>query len=233
MTTSQDVEVLVAQISADIGSRVARMPQYGYRDSLALCAIDSVYSLAAKYQATTNVVTRYRVARGAAAETDSLANLVNAIDAVGGPYDAAESLFENRNVAPGTHTLKSVALYNTAHRMVAFGYSTTQQLRAAVETVEGLDAVGRVWRREPGLGYASWTYVAMLAGVEGVKVDRMILRYVGRALGSGDVSKKRITTAVTGAAAHFGVTVSELDNAIWRRESGRAQLPVVDEPVNS
>lgn len=209
------------------------MPNYGYRDSLALCAVDSVYSLAARYQATTNVVSRYRESRGETAEADSLADLVAAIDAAGGPETAAQSLFNNRNVAPGTRTLKSVALYNAAQRMVDHEYSTTQQLRSAVETADGFTRVGRLWRREPGLGPASWTYVAMLAGVEGVKVDRMILRYVGRALGSNETGKKRITAAVSGAAGRLGVTVSELDNAIWRHESGRGQLPVQSEHVRS
>lgn len=232
MNLTDNVTVLVAQITADLGPRIARMPTYGYQDSLALCAIDSVYSLTAKYQATTNVVNRYKTARGALAETDSLLDLVAAIDAAGGPEAAAVSLFGNRNVAPGTRKLKSIALYNAASRMAEAEFSSTEQLRAAATSENGLESVGKLWRREPGLGYASWTYLAMLAGVEGVKVDRMILRYVGRVLGTGELDKKRITAAVAGAASHFGVTVSELDNAIWRKESGRAPLPVEDVSVS-
>lgn len=60
----------------------------GYPDSLALCAIDSVYSLQSRYSAAVRVVDRYRTYRrdqGGRPDRDGASELLAAIQESGGP----------------------------------------------------------------------------------------------------------------------------------------------------
>lgn len=64
----------------------------------------------------------------------------------------------------------------------------------------------------------------MLAGVPGVKADRMICRFVQKASGK---TKPAISPGIAGqavevAAQRLGVSATTLDHAIWRWQSGRA-----------
>lgn len=62
----------------------------------------------------------------------------------------------------------------------------------------------------------------MLVGMPAVKPDRMVLRFLARALGEeADLSKDRAVKAVEVAAAQIGVNVRALDHIIWRAASGR------------
>jgi len=60
----------------------------------------------------------------------------------------------------------------------------------------------------------------MLAGVPGVKPDRMILRFVGEATRSAP-SPARAAELVTQAAVELGVDPRMLDHRIWQVQSGR------------
>jgi hypothetical protein len=63
----------------------------------------------------------------------------------------------------------------------------------------------------------------MLAQIPGVKADRMVIKYVTRAIGCrpGSVLPERATGLVSRAAETNGWNVIHLDHAIWRFESGR------------
>lgn len=60
----------------------------------------------------------------------------------------------------------------------------------------------------------------MLCGVPGVKADRMVVRFVHRAVGE-DVGPAGAAALVQEVAERMGVSFSTLDHAIWRKESGR------------
>lgn len=70
----------------------------------------------------------------------------------------------------------------------------------------------------------------MLCGIPGVKADRMIVAYVGNALG-GKLGEREAATLVGDLASHLKVSRTKLDHAIWRKESGREVylLPSSDE----
>ncbi|MDN4479703.1 hypothetical protein [Demequina muriae] len=214
-------EKLTLRVQRDFPDGIPMLTGYGYPDSLALCAIDSVYSLSVRYGATRNVVARYvahRAASGANANTDSLDGLLRTINAVGGAAACASVLFENQHRAPGTKRLKSEALHGAASKLVALDIRTTEDLRGCAS--EDLANVGRAWTSESGLGYASWRYLLMLAGVPGVKIDRMISRYVVPVLGK-NVTKSEIEATFAGVAERLEVGIHELDHAVWRKQSGR------------
>ena len=187
----------------------------GYPDSLALCAIDSVYSLQSRYSATVRVLDRYRAARraeGADPAHDGATDLLDAIDRSGGPVGAAVHLLGSQAKAPGTRgaVLKSAALAQAVAGLRGLGVETTADLRAADPV-----AAGSVWRVR-GLGPVSWEYLLMLAGTQGVKADTMVRRFVTTAVGAGSlVSSERAGTAVKAVAARLDVTERAFDHAIW------------------
>lgn len=63
----------------------------------------------------------------------------------------------------------------------------------------------------------------MLAGVPGVKADRMVIRYVERAVGAtpGHLGASDAAALVRAVAELTGRNITHLDHAIWRFESGR------------
>ena len=65
--------------------------------------------------------------------------------------------------------------------LVDRGINTAQALRQASD--EQRVELAEVWQKTRGLGSASWDYLTMNAGVEDIKVDRMIRRFFERAIG--------------------------------------------------
>lgn len=193
----------------------------GYTDSLALCAIDSVYSLRARYTSVVRVLDRYRAARraqGADPASDSGPDLTAFIDEVGGPAAFASDVVHNQTKAPGTNILKAATLHEAVRALAAAGCTTTVELRDA--GIDTLDRASTAWRGTKGLGQVSWDYFLMNAGIDGVKADTMVRRFVTLALeADATVGIDRARAAVAGAAETFGVTSRTLDHAIWRYQS--------------
>jgi len=55
---AEDIDALVVNVRRDIGDSIPVIENYGYAGSLALCAIDSVFSLGVRYGSTRKVVAR-------------------------------------------------------------------------------------------------------------------------------------------------------------------------------
>lgn len=68
----------------------------------------------------------------------------------------------------------------------------------------------------------------MLAGVPGVKADRMVVRYVSRALGR-ETDPRESALLVAAVADRYSLSQTRLDHAIWRRESRRAVFTESDD----
>lgn len=226
MTFTDDAVAVADAALAALGPQDSWKGFRGYPDSLALCAIDSTFSLRARYSTVGSVINRYRTVRvqqGGSPETDGTRDLRAAIEAHGGAHASAESLFENRSVAPGTKRLKSEALYAAVSTLDLIGIHSTDDLRQAVSLDVTRAPVERAWLSTKGLGNASWNYLLMLAGQDGVKADRMIIRFVQGAVGNEPVSPDRAHRAVLEAAEKLGVPAAVLDHTIWRHESSRAK----------
>ena len=193
----------------------------GYPDSLALCVIDSVFSLRSRYRSVENALDSYRAVRGALgadADRDGAPQLVDAILRAGGPENASVVLFANQSRAPGTRRLKAAAIMDGAQGLIDTGVRTTADLRRALGASRA-DVRSR-WLSVPGLGPISWDYLAMLAGEDGVKADTWVVRHVTRVAGE-PVSASRAAEALIGAAEILGVSTKTLDHRIWLYESGR------------
>ena len=214
MTVAGDVDAVEKLVRDRLGEPSLWVEPDGYPDSLALCAIDSIYSLQSHYTATVHVLDRYRAYRreqGSDPYKDGVLELLAAIQEVGGPTAAADSLFRNHANAPGTKRLKSVALAEAMGRLAGIGVQTTAHLRSG-DTSEAR----RAWCVR-GFGPVSWDYLLMLSGAQGVKADSRVRQFVTTAVGESSlVSKDRAERAVKAAAGRLGSTQRVLDHAIWQ-----------------
>ncbi len=69
----------------------------------------------------------------------------------------------------------------------------------------------------------TWHYVQMLAGIPGVKPDRMICRFVADSL---KVPRRSVTPPfaldiLTATANQMGVSPTDLDHAVWQFQRSR------------
>lgn len=207
--------------------RGARAPD-GYPASLALCVIDSVQSTGVTYASVGNVIDRYRAyrrAQGGRPETDGAAELVATFDELGGPDGWAREIGNgNKTSTRRGAPLKAAAIHLSVLALAAEGISSAQLLRDATTDTETAHRVRAAWLEVPGQRSGiTWHYVQMLAGVPGVKPDRMIIRFVANAL---NIPTKKVTPhfaleAVERTAEEMGISPTALDHAIWQLQRRR------------
>lgn len=156
------LQTLIEAVASDLGDPSAWGAPVEFRDSLALCALNSTYSLRATSSSVRQVLTRYRAARPAA-NTDSGADLIRTMDEAGGPEDFAHDVLRNDSKLPGTTRLRTDGIYEGLTRLAAPDMSiiTTAHLRAAANDT----AVKKAWTSVAGFGPLSWSYLIMNAGV--------------------------------------------------------------------
>lgn len=191
-----------------------------FRDSLALCALNSAYSLNGSSAAAKNVIARYRAFRPTA-DTDSGPDLMKAMDSAGGPAEFAINILRNERPLARSNRLRPEGIYEGLSRLAALdsAVTTTEHLRTAV--AEGSTATKRAWLSVKGFGPLAWSYLIMNAGVATeTKPDVMIQRYLARALGENDkLGPERTRQVLQLAAAKLSVEPRALDRAIWQYES--------------
>ncbi|GIF99542.1 hypothetical protein [Catellatospora citrea] len=218
--------MLAARVRAEFGDPAGWPRPEGYPDALALCAIDSIQSIGVRYESVGNVVTRYRKFRrdqGGDPAVDGLPQLLRTFEDVGGveAWAARIGTANRTSTHPGA-PLKALAIEQAANALSALDVLTCRDLRACES--DQLEAVRSAWCGVPGQGSGtSWRYLLMLAGVPGVKPDRMIIRFVAGTVSrsEGSVSASLAAAVVLRAAEQLGVTATELDHVVWRRQSGR------------
>lgn len=221
--TAEQLHALVAACEQFRGSEAPK----GYRDGLALCMIDSVQSTGVTYSSVGKVLDRYRAYRrdqyGEPA-ADGAAELLATFDECGGPDGWAARIGTRNRTSTRGGVLKAEAIRNAAAVLTTEGIETTDALREAADDELRLKRVRKAWCEVKGQRSGiTWRYVLMLAGVPGVKPDRMIIRFVADAL---EVPRRSVDTAyaaeiVTAAAPELDMSPTALDHAIWRFQRGR------------
>jgi len=222
------LEALRSACSRDLGDPDLWFKPAGYRDSLALCIIDSIYSTGAHYSSVVNIVRRYcdyRAEQGGDANADGAPELLTNIDELGGADQWASRIGNLRptSTAEGA-PLKAEAIRQVALAFVNLGIRTADELRSTAANANSLRDAKRAWTAAPGQRSGlTWEYALMLAGVPGVKADRMVTRYVARALDREveEVSRAEAADMVRRVAQVNDWDVIRTDHAIWRFESGR------------
>ncbi|SDU81181.1 hypothetical protein SAMN04488544_0341 [Microlunatus sagamiharensis] len=224
MADANLTELVLRRVRDKLGDPDNWRSPTGYPDSLALCIIDSIQSLGVRYSTVELVVRRYRAARPGAADTDGPKELLSTFDDAGDVDDWARDIgTRNRTSTKPGAPLKAAAIKTAASFLDEAGVSSPAQLRAL--DPEQLAEIKTGWLRLPAQRSGiSWRYFLMLAGVPGVKADRMICRFVQDATGKPKplIAPAAAARAIEGAALRLGVSATTLDHAIWRWQSGRA-----------
>lgn len=224
MTDPNLTELVLRRIRDKLGDPGTWKSPTGYPDSLALCIIDSIQSLGVRYSSVEHVLQRYRAARLGAADTDGPAELLGTFDERDGVDRWARDIGNNNRTSTQLGApLKASAIREAASFLEGAGVATPVALRALGP--EQLAAVKARWLRVPGQRSGiSWRYFLMLAGVPGVKADRMICRFVQNASGQAKpvIAPGAAGQAVEAAARRLDVSATTLDHAMWRWQSRRS-----------
>lgn len=223
MVVSQvEVDSLVAYCRENVGDNALWIKPDGYPESLALCIIDSIYSTGSHYSSVVNVINRYREKHGS---SDGAAALVQSISGAGGPRAWAAGVAENMKPA---HTrqgalLKAEVIERAAALMVEQGVDTVDDLVAAVRESPRSNPIHDAWKKLPSQSSGvTYSYLLLLAGLPSVKPDRMVLRFLKKALGTDtELTADRAMELVVAAADRLDVNPRALDHVIWRAASGR------------
>ena len=116
--------------------------------------------------------------------------------------------------------LKAEAVLIEARALAAAGIATPADVFASPP--DRLDHLRESWTVVTGQASGiTWDYFLMLCGLPGVKADRMLQRFVSRALGR-EVTADRAGALVLAAAEGLGVASPQLDYRLWRQESTRS-----------
>lgn len=219
------LRVLEDTVWSDLGDPDLWFAPDGYRDSLALCVIDAVYSDGDQNTSAVDVVERYidhRRAEGVDAYTDGLTELLRTFNQIGGEQNWAEHFSEERTAADGADAAtKACAVHQVARDFTALGVSTTDDLRDAIAHDRGLE-LRHAWCGEPGQwSGATWSYALTLAGIPGVTSDPVVTRYVARSIGKESVSPEYAIELMIRLARRAGWDLLGLDDAVWQFESAR------------
>lgn len=222
--TDEQLQILIDRCEQ---FRNAEAPE-GYRGSLALCIVDSVQSTGVRYASVVKVVNAYRDYRriqGGDPATDGVPELLQTFDELGGPEAWASKIGnQNKTSTRPNAPLKAVAIRDAAAALVSVEVTTTQALRETAKNPDKLRVVEAAWRavvaQRSGI---TWHYMQMLAGIPGIKPDRMIVRFVADALGlpRTRVSPSFASEILTEAASRMKVSPTDLDHGIWQWQRGR------------
>ena len=223
MTEADDLSSLDVAVRAALGGPPWKHP-LTYPGSLGLCILDSIWSMGVRYQGVVNVIDGYRKIRreaGASADSDSPDDLIEAIDALGGPASFADAVSNHQLTSSRSGIPKSDAVRREAVVVSAAGITTVADLTSL--DVSQLDDVRTRWKAIPGQRSGiSFTYFTMLAGVPDVKPDRMICAFVSNALRRpAEATEARSLLTQLHAQRYPGESLLSLDYSIWDYERGR------------
>ncbi|QZH65033.1 hypothetical protein [Mycolicibacterium farcinogenes] len=224
--TAEQLQLLIDRCEQFRGSEAPG----GYPNSLALCIVDSIQSTGVRYAAVEKVVVRYRAYRrdrGGDPNTDGVPELLDTFEVTGGPEAWAEAIGNgHRTSTRAGAPLKAVAILRAVEVLDGMGITTTASLRDAADDKDRYAEVRKAWCGVVGQRSGiTWRYAGMLAGVDGVKPDRMIRRFVTQSLYPGQprrsVDTEFAEAIVKAAAGELGLPEFALDHAIWRFQRGR------------
>jgi hypothetical protein len=219
-----DVAKVVRACEERLNPSAEWKPFEGYPGSLALCVLDAIWSVSARYLITRGVIHRYRTQRRFQGnpDEDGLPELLALYDSVGG-VDAFIDTVGTRNrvsTQPGA-VRKGEAVFRAATRLHDLGVDTAEQFRLADGTPLG-EQVRGAWCAVPGQGSGvSWRYLRMLAGLPDVKPDRMVIRFLRqRCMSMRRVSMRIALSLWCGQRPSTSMSISE--RSITKSGSTRA-----------
>lgn len=213
----------------------AVLPEDYYYQSFTLCVINAVFSINTRYQAARNVVDRYcdhyglqrlRNNRDQLPDTESqepTSSLCRKYEEIGAE-SFAEEIFQNKQrTSTRSGITKSEAVFRTAGVFRHHGVEFLQDIPEAMDRPE----ISRAIRAIPGQASGiSLGYLWMLAGSDDhIKPDRMIVRFLERALGyppSPAEARDLLSTTVNLLKPlRPDLTPRLLDFMVWKHQSAQ------------
>lgn len=191
---------------------------YGYQ-SMAICIIDCVYSLQARYYSSTiPVVERYAqhyLNNNILSSSDGVSALIKHITDTGGPDQFAKKILKNEQRSGGV--LKAEVCLNLARYLSFLHIETVEDFRKFEEP----KLLEIVIRGVKGIGNAGTNYLFMLAGdPDRCKPDTHIHHCVRDACGE-DINDEGCQVLFTEVVKELkkeypDMTVAKLDRIIWK-----------------
>ncbi len=228
----------IAQYCKDnLNLQNAKLSEEYYYRSLPFCIIDAVYSLAARYSSTRNVVIRFCNIEG----LQRLRQIGSSYPDISDQYSVeqfdqslshyndygiiASELFDNRQrTSTRNGILKAEAVHMFSKVLLLHNVNYFQDIQKVIQNNKFETDIYSI----PGQTYGTaLTYFFMLAGEENlVKPDRMVLRFLWRVVGNQSsqqsphawLSKALLVINET----YPSLTLRQLDHEIWKYEKSMA-----------
>ncbi|WP_020143923.1 hypothetical protein [Terracoccus sp. 273MFTsu3.1] len=205
---SNDLDVLHDYVVETIGSSPPEWPG-GWATEVEAALIDAVFSVRARYGSRKRLTGVY----GA---------VVRWRDSRGEPADDLRALayFDETNLRTLTNSGKISGRYKAAIVIQA------AQALVAVGVVHAEDVSTRLpearaaYLSVKGCGPVTWSYFRMLLGIDDVKADTWLMRFVQDRLPHVHTTE-HASRLVTGVADRMNVSATELDHAIWSYRRGQ------------
>ncbi|MGB3764447.1 MAG: hypothetical protein WA966_14630 [Ornithinimicrobium sp.] len=217
-TASDEVDKTVKLAKKELGDTDSWPPPVRL-NGLGLCVMNAVYSTGNRSSAVVRVLDRYRDLRrerGCDPESDTPDDVIAEIERQRGPEGFADTL-NNRWRAWQSRQApyKTEVIYGAARLLQRSGVQTSDRLSLVLEAPGERDRIKAEWLALPGQRSGlTWRYFLMNAGVPGVKADRMIIRWISRAV-ERRVTARDAESILLGAAGRMGVDAGLLDHAVW------------------
>jgi len=220
MSASEDVGAVLEACRSIVPPEMDSLKGPDGYESVPLCAVDAIFSIGVKYEGVERVVRRYKEywsAKGVNA--DSIQHTTHDfVREFAGRSDLADTVFMNRQrTSTRAGILKADAVAQLLKTLDELEIQTTSQLRNHFDD----DQVDRAIRCVHGQGSGvSAKYLFLLAGVEdAVKPDRMIIRFVSKAVGRRvtplEAQELVVATAKELQVTNPLLTPRVLDHIIW------------------
>ena len=224
----KSTELDIAFVLQELGEPANWERPTGYRSSLALCVLDSIWSIGIRYSTVKKVLNLYLQQRGLAglsasqACTDGPTEFLGWYPALGQPSSPerlAEAVQNQNRTSSRGGVLKAEAVIQAMTLLQQLGIETTDAL------LEREDELGSLWKSQIAgqRSGISWTYLLMLAGKPGVKPDRMVHRFMTRMGAPRGMSPEEFVALIHTELDDSRITPSDVDHQIWLTE--RSERP--------
>ncbi|WP_072687488.1 heme peroxidase [Rhodococcus marinonascens] len=221
MTVSADaLETVVTACRDRLGDPSGWVTSVAYRRSLALCIIESVQSRAGHSEAA--VVDRYLAYRRARLDqpvTDGARDLLRTFEEAGSSDQWAGKVgsYKRRYCATGVQ-IEARHIQQAAERLHQLRINSIDDLLEAAHDEAALEQIHDAWVEVCGESSdVTWAHFLMLAGIPGVRPNRVADIFVSGALGiSGTADASHAEEILEATAAELGVDPDQLDYAIRR-----------------
>jgi hypothetical protein len=219
----QEIDCVRSRVSAVLPPQLEWSMRDGWKNEIESALIDAVFSARARYGGGTTgvrgIVARWR--RQPDNEQRSMDDLTELVRVAGDPSAFADTL-GNHQLVPGHgsgRSTKASAVLGVARDLLAIRVLHADDVRARGDDAE----LRRAFTRTKGVGGVTFRYFGILLGIDGVKADVMVRRFVATALdlSESQIAPERAEKLVGAVADELAVDKSLLDHTIWLYERRR------------